>query len=320
MGMKQFVEPDINKFFDDLTQAEILSNKASFIGKGYINMTDLEMTGSAVPQVSRGSQLEANSVLWVADVDSSIGYDSLGDGINYMYMDTAGEFSFSQSAPQWSAIKGGWYKGNSRAVLKFACKKTSVYTCSNKVVLDSFGAMYQTVSYADPVYDFTSTDLTGEVIAEYTAAGTYTVDLAKGVYKVVLVAGGGSGGSGGSGPTGGSSGSGAAAGKSGGEVMGFSGGEGGAGGTNTDVGGKGGAGAVVVGYLIIAHRTKLPLIVGAGNGGNTMFSVHFYAHVGIGGGNAFGAGSAGAGGNGGNIGSSGSAGQAGYARIERLNI
>jgi hypothetical protein len=276
MGMRQFTEPDINLFFDDLNQAALLNNKASFIGKGYMKITVGDIRGNTIPNILQGSQLEANGVLWVADTTQTVPTTGLANGVNYLYILEDGAFGFSTSPPEWRSVKGGWYLNNYRAILKFDRKTTDGnYTYSNKVVLDSFKAMYETPQYSAEPYDFTQTDPQGTLVYSKTTAGDDTVTLEPGAYQIHLVSGGGSGGARGmdDNSTEPSSGSPGASGKSGGSVNGFPGANGiaGTGGSYSGTGGNGGdggSGAYIVFYFQIEHSTKYKLIIG----GNSLFA------------------------------------------------
>jgi hypothetical protein len=277
MGMWQFTEPDINLFFDDLNQAALLNNKASFIGKGYMKITVGDIRGNTIPNILQGSQLEANGVLWVADATLTIPTTGLADGTNYLYIAEDGELGFSTSSPGWRSVKGGWYLNNYRALLKFDRKTIDGnYTYSNKVVLDSFKAMYETPQYSAEPYDFTQTDPQGTLVYSKTTAGDDTVTLEPGVYQVHLIGGGGT--SGVPGSPGASPGSGSSetepdtlgnAGSSGGNANSFNGASGG---KNSGInGGNGGSGAYLVFYSQIEHSTKYKLIIGGSNG-NSLFA------------------------------------------------
>jgi hypothetical protein len=268
MGMRQFTEPDINLFFDDLNQAALLNNKASFIGKGYMKITVGDIRGNTIPNILQGSQLEANGVLWVADATLTIPTTGLADGTNYLYILENGDLGFSTAPPEWRSVKGGWYLNNYRALLKFDRKTIdSNYTYSNKVVLDSFAAMYETPQYSAEPYDFTQTDPQGTLVYSQTTAGDYTVTLEPGMYQIHLIAAGGGGGGGDvtspNHPSG--------AGGRGGSIKrfvndnsAFGGGSGVSGVDSTGDGGAGGSGAYLSTFLQVAYKTKYKFIIGAG--------------------------------------------------------
>jgi hypothetical protein len=138
MSISQFTEPDINLFFDNLDQAARLNNKASFYGRGYINVTLSNINDSGVPVLLQGGMFECGNVLNVVDTDTYIPLTP-SSGQNYIYFNPATrELSYSTATPTWNTIKGGWYNGNNRAIAKL------FYTSSQyngKVILDSYNAM-----------------------------------------------------------------------------------------------------------------------------------------------------------------------------------
>jgi hypothetical protein len=140
MAISQFTEPDINLFFDDLTQAARLNNKASFYGKGYINIMLSNMDNTDIPLLLQGSMLECGGVLFVGDSDTSITGTPSSEQ-NYIYFNPSTmELSYSINVPTWNTVKGGWYNGNDRAVAKlFYCVSGNQF--NGKVILDSYNTM-----------------------------------------------------------------------------------------------------------------------------------------------------------------------------------
>jgi hypothetical protein len=145
MAISQFVEPDINLFFDDLEQAERLNNKASLYGKGYINIGLSNINSTPAPVLLEGSLFECGGVLFecgdvlfVSDTDTSIpGTPSNGQNYIYFNPETKG-LLYSTATPLWNTVKGGWYNGNNRAIAKL------FYTggqYNGKVILDNYNAM-----------------------------------------------------------------------------------------------------------------------------------------------------------------------------------
>jgi hypothetical protein len=116
MAISQFTEPDVDLFFDDLTQVIRLDNKAAFYGKGYINAGLSNMDNTNIPVLSQGSMFECGCVLFIGGSNTGIPGTHSG-GLNYIYFNPSDKsLSYSTDRPEWNAVKGGWYKGNNRAL------------------------------------------------------------------------------------------------------------------------------------------------------------------------------------------------------------
>ncbi|MDR0290725.1 MAG: hypothetical protein LBI06_07305, partial [Treponema sp.] len=100
-------------------------------GGGFICIGLTNMDSGARPQIAAGSRLEINGAVYEnkesfyeAAENEDIAGEPYDSGRQYVYAvpsSEAGEtcsFKFSQDTPEWSAAKGGWYKGNDRAVAK----------------------------------------------------------------------------------------------------------------------------------------------------------------------------------------------------------
>jgi hypothetical protein len=134
MAISQYKEPDVDKIFDDLTQFMILNNKASFVGKGYINIGLSNMDNAGVPVLSQGSMFECGCVLFFAGSTSIPGTPSAG--LNYIYFNPSDRtLSYGTKAPVWNTVKGGWYDGNNRAlasVLSYSFDITMIWRYTNR--------------------------------------------------------------------------------------------------------------------------------------------------------------------------------------------
>ena len=99
-------------------------------GRGYFGVTfsNLDATTESKPQA--GSIIENNgSFFQSASEESPTGWSSISNSTQaYMYMDNAGAYSYSTSAPTFSASKNGYYNGTSRAVLKVYKDASGNYT------------------------------------------------------------------------------------------------------------------------------------------------------------------------------------------------
>jgi hypothetical protein len=189
VAVKQFTEPDINKFFDDLNQAVILNNKASFIGKGYINVTFAQINSYLAPVMNAGSAWEANGVLFYAETDTAVTGTLASNAKNYVYALPSGVLQYGSATPIWNGVKGGWYNGNNRALMKFYyVSGGTVY--GNKIILDRYNAQNILINknYAAPTSG-------GYQVATGTVNQVNTVTLEPGWYRYEMKAGkGGDGG------------------------------------------------------------------------------------------------------------------------------
>jgi hypothetical protein len=188
MAISQFVEPDINLFFDDLTQAARLDNKASFYGKGYINILPSNIDSIDMPVLLQGSMFECGGVLFVGDSDTGI-TGTPSDGQNYIYFNpSTRELLYNTAIPAWNTVKGGWYNGNNRAIVKLN------YTAGNyngKIILDSYNAM-QMINREQPIPASGGTPVVTGVVNS-----VLTAYLEPGMYRYEIAAGkGGTGGTG----------------------------------------------------------------------------------------------------------------------------
>jgi hypothetical protein len=191
MAIRQFTEPDINLFFDDLNQALVLNNKASFVGRGYINVMFTNIDNAAAPALMAGSSWEQNGVLVFADSETAVSGTPADNAVNYVYARPDMTLVFGANAPVWQEsnnVKGGWYDGNDRALLRFYYSADGpVY--GNKTIPDSYNAMTKTnAGYAPPS---SGGHLVGT--GAVNAAAAYTIP--PGAYRYELK--GGTGGTGG---------------------------------------------------------------------------------------------------------------------------
>jgi hypothetical protein len=119
MAITQFTEPDINLFFDDLNQATRLTNKASFVGRGYINIGMSNISNTEASVFLQGSVFECGNALFLCVSDTGIEGTPV-EGKNYIYFDPSdNKLYYYGDEPAWNTIKGGWYNGNKRAILTF---------------------------------------------------------------------------------------------------------------------------------------------------------------------------------------------------------
>jgi hypothetical protein len=145
MAIRQFTEPDINLFFDDLNQALILNNKASFVGRGYLNVMFANLDNALAPVLMAGSSWEQNGALFFAESETAVSGTPANNAINYVYAKNDGTLYASQAVPVWNAsnnIKGGWYSGNDRAFMRlYYASNGPVW--GNKVLLPDYYSFYE---------------------------------------------------------------------------------------------------------------------------------------------------------------------------------
>jgi hypothetical protein len=181
MAIVQFTEPDINLFFDDLNQAVVLNNKASFVGKGYFSAMLSNINTIQAPVLLAGSMFEANGVLFFSDGDTAVSGSCSNGVVNYIYAAPDGLLQYSAATPAWNNIKGGWYSGNNRALAKFYYSSSGpVY--GGKVMLDGYNAM-QMMNLSFTASSGGNLVITGEinqVLAATLAAGQYRFEMQAG--------------------------------------------------------------------------------------------------------------------------------------------
>jgi hypothetical protein len=168
---------------------------------GHINIGLVNIDTAGEPKIERGSVIEVNGGLYAvsAVTDESITGTKTSGAENYIYavpQTGACVFQYGAAAPAWSAAKGGWYSGSSRAVAKlFYSSNGPVY--GGKVILDCYNAIFQINTRYTPPSTGGSLALTGGINTETSAilpAGAYRYELKGGT--------GGSGGTGGGGEQG----------------------------------------------------------------------------------------------------------------------
>jgi hypothetical protein len=104
--------------------------------------------------------------------------------------DGGAAFRYSAVKPVWSAVKGGWYNGNDRAVCRFTYSSGGIYL--GKRIMDVYN-----YNIADAVFQIPP-DVAGRTLVfSKTTEGEGSVTLGEGVYEVRMR--GGKGGEGGEG-------------------------------------------------------------------------------------------------------------------------
>jgi hypothetical protein len=185
VAISQFVEPDINLFFDDLTQAARLDNKASFVGKGYINIELSNINNDKAPVLLRGSVFECGGVLFKSDSDSGVTGAPSGGQSFVCFNPSDKALFYSADAPAWNAVKGGWHVGNNRALAKVFYADGRY---NGKVILDGFNAM-RMANQGQPIPD--SGGLQAAAVSN--VKGRFSVYLPPGAYRHSLSSGAGAG-------------------------------------------------------------------------------------------------------------------------------
>jgi hypothetical protein len=196
--MRQLTEPNTGSATLDDWQRFIL--RTTVQGGGFMLVEIDGMDSAAAPSVKRGSRLEINGAFYTADADEAVS-GSVSAGYNWVYAvpDAGGvTFRYSATKPAWSAVKGGWYDGNNRAVLEFTYAGGGYI---GKLVMDIYNYKSRfEVNTAIPIPD------TGGALVINAAKVNEPemVWLDPGAYRIEMKAGtGGTGGTGGNGGTGG---------------------------------------------------------------------------------------------------------------------
>jgi hypothetical protein len=286
--MQQMIEPNIDGATLEDWQLFIL--RTTFQGGGFMLVDVANIDTAGAPVIKAGSRMEINGAFYKAAADEAV-TGSPASGTNYVYAvpNSSGVyFQYSAIAPAYSAVKGGWYNGNNRAVLKLSYYGGEY---NSKVILYSHslggenmgGSVIQQKTIVSSPY--------GTLIKTITPASGLAdrhFRLEKGTYCFEVAAGGGGGGGGGNGGPDEGNGSAGGSGAAGGNswlasvdylLAAFGGvGSGGGGGGQGDLGGNGGNGgnggspAVTIDLpdQFIGNqenRTQLASIFGGGGGG-----------------------------------------------------
>lgn len=83
---------------------------------GHIGLGLTNFENDSIPEVAQGSKVEIGGSYFIAGTDQAITGSPTNDSINYVYIDTSGVLSWSDTAPARDDTKQGWYNGTSRAV------------------------------------------------------------------------------------------------------------------------------------------------------------------------------------------------------------
>jgi hypothetical protein len=138
------------------------------------------------PQVMAGSKFILNGRIINISADTGISGSPVVGTDNYIYAVPSGEgatFSYSNGAPTYDLVKGGWYRGTSRSIAKFFYVDGRY---NGKVIMDrhNYGMnMTQPVLYDGGYQILNTTETSG------------TLDLSVGIYRYEVK--GGTGGNGG---------------------------------------------------------------------------------------------------------------------------
>jgi hypothetical protein len=282
--MRLIAEPDIDKATLEDWQRFIL--RTTIQGGGFMLVDIANMETDGVPVVRQGSRLEINGAFYKAEADEAVG-GSPASGENFVYAVPNGDgvtFQYSAVKPEWSAVKGGWYNGNNRAVLRVAHSGGVYYF---KEILDRRQGNENMSGNAIQQKKIL-TSIIGTPVKTITPASGLAdrhFRLEPGMYCFEVAGGGAGGGGGGSGSTRGDAGGGA--GCAGGRIIesvvivdsvdficaAGGGGAGGAGGSGIaeGIGGNGGTGGgsyvAAFGYLLAAAGGG----AGGGGGGSGIF-------------------------------------------------
>jgi hypothetical protein len=167
---------------------------------GHSNLEIGTINNSDAPTIGGGSVVEVNGGIYRASSTESVtNASSTADGLsppaqnalNYIYAvpkESSLLLKYSSSTPTWSAAKGGWYNGNSRAVVKLFLSGTQY---NGKVILDSYNAMQQ----VNTEQTIPTTGGVAITIPGYVAntKKTYRFNLPPGAYRYTLTSGAGAG-------------------------------------------------------------------------------------------------------------------------------
>lgn len=250
-------------------------------GGGFMCLFFTNMNNTNRPKVMKGSRLEVNGSFYIVEDDEDIQVDNLINGtIYYCYAIPEPGYLFfqlSDQEPAYDPVRGGWFSGSMRAVLKVLYISNGWY---EKAILDTYTAMNMNGGGGDII---SRNAVHGSLLLK-SGSGTWEVPLGVFNVHVVLCGGGGGGGNGGAG---GNAPTTAAPANSSGSYHSSSGGGGGG-------GGVGGAGELLSFPISIRNGNAYTPIskgytVGAGggaggNGGVTLFDTTYCALGGMAGG------------------------------------
>jgi hypothetical protein len=194
---KQIEEPS-DEMVDMVEWGKFL-NRTTRQSGGFICLEITNINNTGKPQIVAGSRFEINAAVYEADKNEDIPGQCTGYGKVYVYAgaDTKGDncsFFFDHNPPTWSAAKGGWYRGNNRALVKFYYMQYG-NQYNNKVILDSYNAMWCNNRTQDIPQDG------GLQIVEIQSPNVESgFVLGPGAYRYVIMGGRGGTGGGGGGP------------------------------------------------------------------------------------------------------------------------
>ena len=180
-------------------------------GGGFMCITLNNIDNAGVPSIAAGSRFELNGAFYeaVKENGETISGGLVSGSVNYIYAIPSNgncTFRYSISSPVWSADKGGWYSGNSRAIAKLYFVNGNY---NGKVILDSFNAMRMVNTEQPFPLDASGNPTGGSAIVNKESAPVYQeqITLAAGAYRYSIKGGdGGEGGKGSGGYRGGSDG------------------------------------------------------------------------------------------------------------------
>jgi len=167
-------------FIDDL---EAFTGGLLLIDVGNIDTTD-------VPTILAGGRIDINGQKYKTGPTEHIGGDPVNNQQNYIYAVADGDtalFLYSADEPQWDPVKGGWYSGHNRAIVKFfRCAYSSHESYSdfysNKVILDSYNAKFA-INTKQPIPNFGGVNVYG---SPNEWAGLAEPNLLPGMYRYDL--------------------------------------------------------------------------------------------------------------------------------------
>jgi hypothetical protein len=117
------------------------------IRTGFMRIGVANMDNTGAPAIQAGSVLEVNGALYKSAGDEAVGGSPVA-GECYVYA-VPGEggvsFQYAGTKPAWSAVKGGWYNGNNRAVCRLTYSSGSYM---RKMIMDVFN--YKAAYSVDP--------------------------------------------------------------------------------------------------------------------------------------------------------------------------
>jgi hypothetical protein len=169
------------------TQWARLIHKTTVEAGGFMALGLANMNGAEALLIARGSRVEAGGSIYKCESDETIG-GTPTTGVNYIYCNpavSAAGFTFSATALEWSAVYGGWYNGNSRAVAKlYFTGSSGGGQYNNKVILDNYNAIRA-------VNAEQGTPNTGGALISGSGSvnSVQSVSLAAGTYRVEIKAG-----------------------------------------------------------------------------------------------------------------------------------